>query len=279
MPNTKPFAYFGTPDVSSKTLERLLEAGYVPTIVVTSPDAPKGRGLALAPSPTKLLAEAHGIRVLTPHTLDDAVLQELESCMYAVVVAYGKILPQKLIDAFPLGVLNIHYSLLPTYRGASPVEAALRNNDTKTGVTIQRMVYKLDAGDILAQDAVLIQASDTITELRPRLIDAGATLLIETLPAFEEGTIDAVPQDEAQATHVGKIRKEEGLLSIPGNDLSNWLTYRALRVSPGTYFFVERNGIPQRIKILEAVYENGLFTPTQIIPEGKRPMLYKDFIR
>src|SRR3989344_5472048 len=134
------FAYFGTPAVASETLEFLIEHGFVPSVVITSPDAPQGRGLALAPSPTKVYALAYNIPVLTPETLDTNTLTAIGAyeCDYAVVVAYGKIFPEKLINNFPLGVLNVHYSLLPKYRGATPLEAALLVGDTETGVTIQK---------------------------------------------------------------------------------------------------------------------------------------------
>ncbi len=153
MPHEPRFIFFGTPPVAAETLRALLAEGFVPALVVTNPDAPKGRGLALTPSPVKLLASAHDIPVFTPETLDEAAQKEITSraASYAVVVAYGKIFPESLIHAFPKGVLNVHYSLLPKYRGATPMETALLQGETETGVTVQQMVKELDAGDILAQ--------------------------------------------------------------------------------------------------------------------------------
>jgi len=277
----KPFVFFGTPYVARDTLMRLVEAGYVPELVVTSPDAPKGRGLVHAPSETKAWALERGIRVYDPEKLTEEAQREIlaSGAEYAVVVAYGKILPKALIDAFPLGVLNIHYSLLPKYRGASPVEAALLSGDSKTGVTIQRMVYELDAGDIVAKESLPIPESETIRVLRPRLIELGADLLIRTLPAFESGTVTASPQDHTHATRSGKIKKEEGELTVPGNDRENWLKYRAYLESPGTYFFIERNGQRMRVKIASARFENGRFVIERVVPEGKREMAYEDFVR
>ena len=216
----KPFVYFGTPYVGRDTLAILVERGYVPELVVTSPDAPRGRGLVLTPSETKAWAQEHGLRVFTPDALDTAAIEEIKKCgaAYAIVVAYGKILPQALIDAFPLGILNIHYSLLPAYRGASPVEAALLHGDTVTGVTVQKMAFALDAGDILAQKEVAILPDETTRELRPRLVREGAELLADTLPAFEDGTAAFVPQDHAKATRAGKIAKEDGLLALGVKD-------------------------------------------------------------
>lgn len=281
MPNTKPFAYFGTPYVARDTLALLLDAGYKPSVVITSPDAPRGRGLTLTPSETKVLATEHGIPVLTPQKLTSEAISEVASygCEYAVVVAYGKILPQALIDTFPLGVLNVHYSLLPKYRGASPVEAALLNGDETTGVSVQRMVYALDAGDVLASCGVAIEPTETTHELRARLITLGAYLLIDSLPSFENGTAAFTPQDNEAATFAGKIAKSEGELQIPGDDLLNWRKYRAFVESPGTYFFIEKNGRRVRMKITKARFENGMFVIERVIPEGKREMPFEDAMR
>lgn len=266
------FAYFGTPYVARDTLALLVDAGYRPEVVVTSPDAPKGRGQQLTPCETKVWALEHGLPVLTPTKLDEGFLSELStySCDYGVTVAYGKIVPQSVLDHFPLGMLNVHYSLLPAYRGASPVEAALRNGDETTGVTIQKMAFKLDAGDILAQKKVGIEPEDTTLTLRPRLIQDGAQLLIQTLPDFLSGSIVLATQYEEKATHTPKIRKEEGGLSLSGDSVQNWRTYRALRESPGTYFYAQKDGQKIRVKITDAKLSNGRFEVLRVIPEGKR---------
>lgn len=265
------FAYFGTPYVARDTLELLFAAGYVPTVVITSPPAPKGRGLTLTPSDTEVWAREHDISVLTPATLTAEIVEEISSynCEFAIAVAYGKIIPQALIDAFPKGILNIHYSLLPKYRGASPVEMALRNGDSITGVTIQQMVYELDAGDILAQRQVPIAETDTTRTLRPILIKEGADLLIETLPKFVAGEIEPIPQHSMLASRAPKISKAEGELSLEVGGRENWNTYRGLIESPGTYFFAEKEGKSIRVKIAEAQLVDGEFVITRIVPEGK----------
>ena len=273
------FAYFGTPYVARDTLRILVARGFVPKVVVTSPDAPRGRGMQLTPCETKEWALAHELSVLTPEKITPEFIEMIQAqqCEYAIVVAYGKILPQALIDAFPKGVLNIHYSLLPVYRGASPVEAALLHGDTVTGVTIQQMVYKLDAGDILAQKEVSILPTETTRELRPRLITEGAELLADLLPAFEQGSVIPVPQDESKATHSKKIEKAEGELELAGDPVTNWNKYRAYAESPGTYFFTERSGKRMRVKIVTATFEGGRFLPDRIIPEGKKETSYASF--
>src|SRR3989338_7725096 len=175
------FVFFGTPKVASDTLAVLVECGFVPSLVVTSPDAPRGRGHVLASSATKTFALKYGIEVFTPHALDAETISKIQAyeCDYAICVAYGKIFPEELINAFPLGVLNVHYSLLPKYRGATPLEAALLAGEKETGVTIQKMAEELDAGDILAQKTVGIAPDETARELRPRLIALGARLLAD----------------------------------------------------------------------------------------------------
>lgn len=276
----KPFAFFGTPYVARDTLAYLAAQGYIPEVVVSSPDARRGRGLTLTPSETKAWALECELKVLTPDTIDADFIEHIKSygCAYAIVVAYGKILPQALIDAFPLGILNIHYSLLPKYRGASPVEAALLNGETETGVTIQQMVYALDAGDILAHETTSILPDETTRELRPRLVSLGAHLLVDILPAFEAGTLTATPQDHALATVTKKIRKEQGELSLQGDATANWNKYRAYAESPGTYTFLEKDGNRLRVKIRTASFEHGTFLPVLVVPEGKSETLYSNLV-
>ncbi len=266
------FLYFGTPKVASDTLASLIEHGFVPKLVVTSPDAPRGRGLLLTPSETKTAALTRGIPVLTPETLDAETIATLRAygCDYAVCVAYGKILPEELVSVFPKGILNVHYSLLPKYRGATPMEAALLAGDTVTGVTIQKMVRELDAGDILAQEETPVAPSETARELRPRLIALGAKLLVETLPRFERGEITPVPQDAFRASRSGKFKREDGLLDLGAPALLNWNKYRAYADTIGTYFIENE----KRIKVTKASLTNGAFTIERIIPEGKRERNY-----
>ncbi|HRH55740.1 MAG TPA: methionyl-tRNA formyltransferase [Candidatus Paceibacterota bacterium] len=276
----KPFLYFGTPYVARDTLRYLLEQGYRPEAVITSPDAPKGRGQTLSACETKVFAQTEGLPVLTPERIDDATIAALKeyNTSYAIVVAYGKILPQALIDAFPDGILNIHYSLLPKYRGASPVEGALLNNEPVTGVSIQRMVYELDAGDVLASAEVAIGPDETTRELRPRLVALGSKLLVDTLPSFEAGTAPAVPQDHALATVTKKIKKQDGQLSLSDDGQKNWNIYRAYAESPGTFFFVEKDGASMRVKVRTAQFDMGVFIPELVVPEGKNETAYANLV-
>lgn len=266
------FIYFGTPDVAKDTLEHLVAAGLRPTAVVTNPDAPKGRGHVMTPSPVRSYAESLNIPVLTPEKLDGDFQKEISTlgAGLGIVVAYGKILPEALINSFPEGVLNIHYSLLPRWRGASPVESALLNGDQVTGVTIQKMVKKLDAGPVLAVSEMEILPEDTTSTLRPHLITLGAELLIDTLPKYLDGWIKPFEQDEDKVRHAPKFKKEDGELDIEGDPLNNWRKYRAFTVWPGTFFF--KDG--KRHKITEAAYEGGKFIVKKVIPEGGKEIEY-----
>ena len=267
------FIFFGTPQGASETLATLLARGFTPALVVTSPDAPKGRGLVLTPSPVKELALTHNIPVLTPEKLDDATLTTIHDCGadYGVCVAYGKIFPEELISAFPKGVLNVHYSLLPKYRGATPLEGALLAGEYETGVTVQKMVKELDAGDIIAQAATPIAPDETARELRPRLIELGAELLADTLPAYLAGGIAPIAQDATLASHTHKLKKEDGLIALDASAEESWNKYRAFADSIGTYFFEDG----KRMKIMKASLTNGTFTPVRVIPEGKSETNYR----
>ena len=152
---------------------------------------------------------------MTPDKLDTETIAAIGSlgCGYAVCVAYGKIFPEELIATFPRGVLNVHYSLLPKYRGATPLETALLAGERETGVTVQKMARELDAGDILAQEATEIAPNETARELRPRLISMGANLLADTLPPYLQGNSTPVAQDASRATRAYKIKKEDGRIS------------------------------------------------------------------
>ncbi|HVW82662.1 MAG TPA: methionyl-tRNA formyltransferase [Candidatus Paceibacterota bacterium] len=269
----RKFAYFGTPAVAAQTLAALLAHGYAPSVVITNPDAPRGRGMKLAPSPVKALALEKGLPVLAPEQLDAVALEEIKkhACDYAVVVAYGKLFPQALIESFPMGAINVHYSLLPRYRGASPVEAALLAGERETGVTVQKLALAMDAGDILAAREIPIAPEETARELFPKLIALGADLLVETLPKFEAGELAAAAQDESQATYSKKIKKEEGELDLAGDALANWNKYRAYLLRPGTYFI--ENG--KRMKIAKASFANGRFVVERIVPENGREIDYR----
>lgn len=279
------FAFWGTPDVASQTLEILKENGYLPSLVVTSPDKRAGRNLKMTPSAVSIWAEENKIKCLKPEKLDDDFLnkifsltEEKEIDIY-IVVAYGKILPEKLIKYPKLKSINIHYSLLPKYRGASPLESAILSGDAETGVTIQEIEYKLDSGPILDSKKIDLGIDKTKKELKDELIKEGSSLLLEVLQKLKDGRIERKYQDESKATFCKKIKKEDGLIDINGNSLENWNKYRAFLGWPGIYFFAFKKDKKIRLKVTKASLQNGNFIIEKVIPENKKEISYIDFLK
>ena len=188
-----------------------------------------------------------------------------------LVVAYGKILSEEIINIPKYGSINIHYSLLPKYRGASPVESAILNGDTETGIAIQKMVYKMDAGPIIAMENVAINPDEHATELRKKLIKIGGELLIKTLNTTPTPYQGLQIQDETQATNCKKIKKEDGLLNEGDSEKQKYNKFRAYSLWPRTFFFKES----KRIIVTDAKLEDGKFVIKKVIPEGGKEIEYK----
>lgn len=270
------FIFWGTPDVASFTLEILKENGYIPSLIITAPDKPQGRKMILTPPPVKVWAIENNIPYIQPENLKkkemlDIVFKDNIQPELSIVVAYGKIIPEDIINLPKFGSINIHYSLLPKYRGASPVESAILNGDTETGITIQKMEYKMDSGATIAQEKVEIRNDEKAQELRSRLIKIGGELLVKTLPNFIDGKTSLIPQNENEATFCKKIKKEDGLLDLNDDPIKNYNKFRAYATWPRTYFF--ENG--KRIIITEAKLENNSFIIKKVIPEGKKEVDWK----
>jgi len=273
------FIFWGTPDVASETLEILKENGYIPSLIITAPNKPQGRKMIITPPAVKIWAIENNIPYLQPKKLEASFPRtrfrgnspEPGSGEISIVVAYGKIIPEDILNLPKLGSINIHYSLLPKYRGASPVESAILNGDTKTGITIQKMKHKMDTGPIIAQEKVKIEPDEKAGDLRKTLIKIGGELLAKTLPDFIDGKIKTLPQNENEATYCKKIKKEDGLIDLNDNPIKNYNKFRAYATWPRTFFF--KNG--KRIIITNAKLENNLFVIKKIIPEGKKEMDYK----
>lgn len=218
--------FFGTPAFAVPSLDRLIAAGHVVSAVVTQPDRPRGRGHHLAAPPVKERARDCGLPVLQPERLrDPATLDELTrlGADLAVVAAYGKILPQPLLDSTRLGFINVHASLLPRWRGAAPVHRAILAGDRETGVTIMKVVLALDAGPMLARAATPIEPDETSDALEARLADLGGRLLVDAIDRLERGDAVAEPQDDAAATYAAKLERKDGALTWarPALDVHN----------------------------------------------------------
>lgn len=204
--------FAGTPEFAVPSLQLLLDSEHEVCAVYTQPDRPAGRGRKLQPGPVKALALSAGIPVLQPLTFktEDELNQLLAfKADLMVVVAYGMILPQTVLDAFPLGCINVHGSLLPRWRGAAPIQRALMAGDDKTGVTIMQIVRKLDAGDMLHKEECVIGPEDTASDLHDHLAHLGAIGLAKVLEQIKAGTLHAERQDESLVTYAEKLEKAE----------------------------------------------------------------------
>ena len=202
--------FMGTPDIAATCLKKILDDGFEVVAVYTQPDRPKGRGMKLIPSPVKEVALQKGIPVFQPENFraDETVeqLRELEPDVCAVV-AYGRILPQRVLDIPTKGCVNIHASLLPQYRGSSPYQWAVLDGQKETGVTAQHMAAKMDAGDIIDVEKTRIGENETAGELLDRLTVLGASLLSRTLGSFAAGTVGKIPQDESRVSYAPMLDK------------------------------------------------------------------------
>lgn len=290
--------FMGTPEFAVPSLKALLnDARFEVAAVVTQPDKPVGRKQTITPSPVKVVAEEKGIPVLQPVKVKNnpefwQELKDLEPEV-TVVAAYGKILPQAVLDIPSKGIVNVHASFLPKYRGASPITGAILNGDTETGVTIMKMELEMDTGEIIAKsEPVEILPTDTTASLAARLAEVGAKVLIESLPRYLSGEITLIPQDEGEATYVKLIKKEDGLIDWNYDETYIERLIRAYDPWPGTY--TEWNG--QMIKILSAEVSPAVDNPkgklakidgqlyigklriSQLQLAGKKPMYGKSFL-
>ncbi len=272
--------FWGGHEYSVITAQKLHDASFTISFIVTSLDQPKGRNLLLTPSPLKVWGLEHGIPIIQPEKLkDENFIRTLKdyTCDIFIVMAYGRIMPEEILGLPKSRSLNLHPSLLPKFRGPCPIESAILADDRDTGVTIMLMDKEMDHGPIVAQEKVAIPEWPPFAkELGEKLVTAGADLLVSILPDWIAGKIPAEEQDHAQATYTKKIKKEDGLIDLaddsPAEARANYLKYKAYQGWPSVYFL--KDG--KRIKISQASFENKKFTIEKVIPQGKPEMLYTD---
>ncbi|MPY87215.1 MAG: methionyl-tRNA formyltransferase [Luteitalea sp.] len=293
--------FFGTPTFAVPTLEGLWQSRHAVVGVVTQPDRPRGRGQHVQPSAVKAAALAHDLAVWQPGTLkDEAFLAMIRSAApdLGVVAAYGKLLPDVLLAIPRLGLINVHASLLPRYRGASPIQRAVLAGDAETGVSIMRVVAALDAGAVLAQRRHPIGPDDTSGDVERALATLGASLLCEMVDRLAAGPVQEVPQQDAHATYAPRLRKEEGLVdwSHAASTLHNHV--RAMQPWPGASTFLDgerlvirrtRVDLPTTAPpgtIIEADHDvlrvatgdNSSLRVLELQPSGRRAMTVRDFL-
>ncbi|MDO8523557.1 MAG: methionyl-tRNA formyltransferase [bacterium] len=268
--------FFGTSEFAVPALEALIKAGYVQITVVTTPDKPAGRGLEIGSSPIKQCVKDRWLLLMQPEKLDEAFLQKIRDLKpdVGVVAAYGKILSKELIEIFPKGILNIHPSLLPKYRGASPIEfSILAGEENNTGVSIILIDEKMDHGPILSQTRFRSVNNLTLvwnySQLHDSLAKLSAELLIETLPEWLAGKIIPIPQDESEVTVTKIIKKEDG--KIDWNQSAGYIERmtRAYEKWPGAYTLME-NKILKIIKA-EVVERNLTIQPGTVFEKEGFP--------
>ena len=302
--------FMGTPDFAVPALEALADAGHELRSVVTQPDRPKGRGKARLPSPVKQAAAARALAVFQPQNANEpeaiARVRALEPDA-VIVVAYGQRLSRGLLDLPPYGCINVHASLLPKYRGAAPVAAALLAGEKETGVTVMQMVEAMDAGDILAQERTPIEPNENAGQLHDRLAALSASTLVRTLDALAQGRLTPQPQDPAQVSLAPKLSKADGLIDWQRDAAFLACFVRAMTPWPGasSTLAMARRGSAVRVLLLEAQAASpaalagaepgvvvrvsdagieaatgrGALLVTRLQQSGKRPLAAAEFLR
>jgi methionyl-tRNA formyltransferase len=264
--NMLKYIYFGTPEISRKVMEDLANSYQKPLAIVTSVDAKSGRGLQLKPSFVSIFGTQNNIPVLKPNKLKD-IENELRSynADVGILFAYGKIIPAWLLEMFPHGIINVHPSLLPLYRGASPLTGPILNNENNTGVSIMDMDIELDHGDIYLQNKMDLNEKTNRLDIEDFTIKTAPDLLIQVLNDLEKDQIKRIPQNHSLATYTTKIKKEDGAILETDTNETKYKKYKAYLVWPGIYY-IDQTG--KRIKITKADFIDGKFIIEKIIPEG-----------
>ena len=295
--------YMGTPDFSVGALEAIINSGHEVTAVVTQPDKPKGRSKELQISPVKACALKYNLPVFQPVKIKEAEavakLREFEADIF-VVAAFGQILSKEILTMPKYGCVNIHASLLPKYRGASPIQWAVLNGEEVSGVTIMQMDEGIDTGDILMQETVALDAKETGESLFDKLAVCGADLIVKALDAIEAGKVTPVPQDEAKSTHVGMLKKEFGRMDFSQDAIVLERKIRGLNSWPSAYTYLkgktlkiwdadvvnaDKDSKAQCGEVLEVTKDsflvmtgNGLLAIKEVQLEGKKRMDVKSFL-
>jgi methionyl-tRNA formyltransferase len=300
--------FFGTPQFAVPTLDRLLASGHSVVGVVTQPDRPRGRGQRVTEGPVKTVALAHGVPVTQPDRLKTPEFLDAFAAMSAdlgVVAAYGKILPEDVLRIPRLGLINVHASLLPRWRGAAPVERAVMAGDTETGVTIMRVVRQLDAGPTFAMATRAIGLDETAQDVERDLARLGAELLAQVVNRMVQGHLEETPQDDTLATYAPRLTKEEGLLDWKQPAVAIHNRVRGLHPWPHAFSFLggsryiilrtstgegpggsePRDAMAAPGTVCETSGDrftvaagDGMVRILEIQPEGRRPMHAREFL-
>ena len=280
-------AFWGTSRFSIIVLEEMAREGFLPSLIITAPAKPKGRGLELTPSEVKVWADAHNIPTLEP---SDIRTEEFAKSLGTdwdlfLVVSYGKIIPRTILDMPHHGTLNVHPSLLPKLRGASPIQGAILEacpvgQPHEAGVTIMQIDEEVDHGPIVAQEKMVIENwPPKASELEEILGTFGGKLLVKTIPEWIAGKITLQEQDHDKASYIKKITKQSGHIDLSDDPERMYRKIRAFNIWPRAYLLTEHGGKEIRVIVTEAHMEESKLIIDRVIPEGKREMTYADFLR
>lgn len=271
------FSFFGTPRFAEIVLSELVQREWIPSFVVCNPDRPAGRKGIMTPPPVKILAQKNSIPVFQPEKLSEKYSVFYEERDYFVVAAYGKIIPKSVFELPRFGTIGVHPSLLPKYRGATPIQSAILNGERETGVTLFLIDEKVDHGKIVAEKAVSLEKTDTYTTLEEKLARSGAQLLTETIPDLINGKITPREQEHDRATMTKKMKTEDAFVSpetleaaLRGDVLKAETIdrmVRALTPEPGVWTVKEK----KRMKILETRISENKLILAKIQMDGKKP--------
>lgn len=282
------FVFFGTGPLAESVLATLIREGFTPTLVVTKPDAPQGRHMEIRAPHIKTWCEMKGIPIYQPETLRELPSNSplfAKPFDVAIVASYGKIIPEEVLSIPKEGFLNVHPSLLPLYRGASPIESALLDGAMTTGVSIIKLDAEMDHGPILAQSAFMINPQETAGTMEVTCGQLGGELLVQSLPHYLDGTLTPKEQDHSRATFCKKIEKTLGEITLETKADEVQRKFRALTPWPGLYFFHTHNNKQIRVKValvdLSAQITGGIAKDIilKVIPEGKAVMDFESFKR
>lgn len=263
--------FMGTPDFAVPTLSEIIGQGHEVLAAYTRAPRPAGRGMDEQKTPVHAMADRFGIPVFTPRTLREAPAQEIFASLgadVAVVVAYGLILPKEVLEAPPLGCLNLHGSLLPRWRGAAPIQRAIMAGDAETGVMVMKMDEGLDTGPVGMAEKIAIGPDMTAQELHDRMSVLGADLMVRALAALERGSLTFAPQAEAGVTYAAKIDKAEARInwSRPALEVHNKM--RGLSPFPGAWFEADLGKGTERVKVLRSTLAEGAGAPGEVLDEA-----------
>lgn len=273
-------AFFGNSEFSLIVLKEFQKAGVTPDLIVTTPDKPQGRKMVLTPTLTKVWAEENSVEYIEPNKLkDESFLDKIKKYNLFVVASYGKIIPKIVIDFPEYKVLNIHPSLLPKYRGPSPLQEQILNDEKEVGVSIMLIDEQVDHGAIITKKKVDINEWPIgFLSLQELLAKNGAKLIADILPDWIKGKIKAEAQDDSKATFTKKIEKQDGLIDLSQDEYKNYLKILAFEEWPKTYFEIDKKGQKIRVIVTKAAWIDNKLEILRVIPEGKKEMDYKSFL-